>query len=177
MENASKALIIAGAVLLSMMIVSLGVMIFNNMSNSVKNDSSLQREEIASFNSKINPYLGNNKSGSQVKALIQLVRSIDQNAINTEDTVRKVSISFNGNNVVSIESNKIKEDRATANSIVTNEYYKVEGTYDSNGLITTIKVSNSGSSGNGSGNNQNQPTSASPRIGPTVETGPVESTI
>ena len=142
MENASKALIIAGAVLLSMMVISLGMMIFSNMSNSVKQDSSLQKEEIASFNSKITPYIGENISGSQVKALVQLVRSIDQNAINTEDSVRRVSISFNGNNVVSLgaDATSISESRTNANSIVTNKYYKVEGKYDSNGLITTIEV-------------------------------------
>ncbi len=150
MENASKALIIAGAVLLSMMVISLGVMIFNNMSNSVKQDSSLQKEEIASFNSKITPYMGNNVSGSQVKALIQLVRSIDQDAINRNDFNRRVSISYNGSNVVSLETNadKITENRDIANSISTNKYYKVEGTYDSNGLITTINV-NGNNSGNG----------------------------
>ena len=33
MENASKALIIAGAILLSILLISLGIMIFNNASN------------------------------------------------------------------------------------------------------------------------------------------------
>ena len=60
MENASKALITAGAVLLAILIVSLGVKIKKNMSNSVTSDSSLQKEEISTFNSKMTPYLGTN---------------------------------------------------------------------------------------------------------------------
>lgn len=35
MENASKALIIAGAILLSVLIISLGIMVYNNAKNTV----------------------------------------------------------------------------------------------------------------------------------------------
>ena len=57
MENASKALIIAGAILVSILIVSLGVLIFNNFSESAKDMANMDKEEIAAFNSKITPYL------------------------------------------------------------------------------------------------------------------------
>ena len=75
MENASKALIIAGAILISIMIVSLGVLIFNKMGNSAKEAANMDEQEIANFNSKLTPYIGQNISGSQVNALIQLLKT------------------------------------------------------------------------------------------------------
>ena len=39
MENASKALIMAGAILVAILIVSLGVLIFNNFSKYFSNNS------------------------------------------------------------------------------------------------------------------------------------------
>ncbi len=36
MENASKALIMAGAILIAIMIISLGILVFSRMSSSAK---------------------------------------------------------------------------------------------------------------------------------------------
>ena len=80
MENASKALIMAGAILLAILIISLGVMVFRNMSNSVVNDTSLDKQTITAFNSKIQAYVGDNKTGSQVNTLRDIVISINNNA-------------------------------------------------------------------------------------------------
>ena len=53
MENASKALIIAGAILLSILLISLGIMIFNQAQTTVQ-DSGMSQAEISTFNSKFN---------------------------------------------------------------------------------------------------------------------------
>ena len=58
MENASKALIMAGAILIAILIISLGVYVFNNMSSTAKNSANMDKQEISNFNSKITPYLG-----------------------------------------------------------------------------------------------------------------------
>lgn len=126
MENASKALILAGSVLIAIIIISLGIMVFNNMSNSVKNESTLTKQQISSFNSKISPYIGESISGSQVNELMQRIRSINQKADSTEDNIRKVSVKYNGVEGVT--------------SVVTGKYYSVQGSYDSNGLLTIITV-------------------------------------
>ena len=81
MENASKALIMAGAVLIAILIISLSVLVYKNFSGSVKDSANMDEQEVANFNSKISPYLGDNVSGSQVNALIQLVVSINNSAI------------------------------------------------------------------------------------------------
>ena len=55
MENASKALIIAGSILVAILIVSLGVMVFNRFSGTAKEMANMNEQEISAFNSKIQP--------------------------------------------------------------------------------------------------------------------------
>lgn len=76
MENASKALIIAGAILLAILIISLGIMIYQQAAG-VANESSMDDVEIMSFNSKINQYEGTNVRGAQVNALLNQVQQIN----------------------------------------------------------------------------------------------------
>lgn len=141
MENASKALIIAGAILVSILIVSLGVMIFNSMSGTARKMANMDEQEIAAFNSKITPYLGKSISGSQVNALIQYVISNNIACANSGDTHKAITITFpisGGTNTISINNtNSTLTKRVDTGA---NKYYKVQGTYDSNGLITTITV-------------------------------------
>jgi len=77
MENASKALIIAGAILLSIIIISLGLVVVNNVRNSIEGQN-LNQEELAAFNNQFVSYEGNNITGARVNALIQQVRSSNQ---------------------------------------------------------------------------------------------------
>lgn len=72
MENASKALIIAGAILLSILLISLGIMVYQNARNAT-DDTGLDAEKAQSFNTKITQYCGNNKSASDMNALIDAV--------------------------------------------------------------------------------------------------------
>ena len=139
MENASKALIIAGAILVSILIVSLGVLIFNNFSESAKD---MDKEEIAAFNSKITPYLGESISGSQVNALIQYVISTDISTAQSGETHKAITITFPGNSSgIKVNGSAVSYGTNTKRvETGSGKYYKVEGTYDSNGLITTIKV-------------------------------------
>lgn len=73
MENASKALIIAGAILLSILIIGLGMMIFNNAKDAMSG-ANLDAEKVQAINSKYDSYLGTNIKGSNVKTLCNLVR-------------------------------------------------------------------------------------------------------
>ena len=80
MENASKALIIAGAILLAIVIISLGLVVINN-SRSVTDDTNLNEQEKQSFNAKFVAYEGNSVSGSRVNSLIQQVISTNQSML------------------------------------------------------------------------------------------------
>ena len=66
MENASKALIIAGAILLSILLISLGIMIFNTAQDTTKN-SGMTQAQVSAFNNKFSKYEGTIK-GSEVRS-------------------------------------------------------------------------------------------------------------
>lgn len=147
MENASKALIMAGAVLVAILIVSLGVVIFNNFSKSVKDNANMDEQEIANFNSKLTPYMGDSISGSQVNALIQLVISIDKSAVSSNELGRGVKITYpstNGdNNTISVNNSGVQNSNPSATKRVdtgAGKFYKVEAKYGDNGLINEITV-------------------------------------
>ena len=143
MENASKALIIAGAILVSILIVSLGVMIFNSMSGTARKMANLDEQEIATFNSKITPYLGESISGSQVNALIQYVISNDLACIQSGETHKAIKITFPGNDSgIKVDDSGAMSYGSEKKRVETgaSKYYIVHGTYDNNGLITTIIV-------------------------------------
>ena len=145
MENASKALIMAGAILIAIMIVSLGILIFNKMSASAKDAANMDEQEIANFNSKLTPYIGQNVNGSQVNALIQLVVSIDNSALSSGDTIKVVSIEYpldeNNKNTIRVESGEVKGiDKSKRVATGAGKFYKVEAEYSDDGLINKITV-------------------------------------
>ncbi len=85
MENASKALIIAGAILLSILIISLGIMVYNNAKGTVS-DSNLDAESVQTFNTKFTQY-GGTQRGTALNSLIDA--AISNNATSSH----KVTIS------------------------------------------------------------------------------------
>ena len=149
MENATKALIIAGAVIITILVISLGVMVFKNYSDSVTSNSSLSEQEITEFNSQFTEYLGDTVQGSQVNALIQLVRSVNQKAI-TEDTSKIVQIKFpttSGNVTLNVSTDSSGNKTVVFNpstygmSVETSgKYYTVTASDYTNGLISEITV-------------------------------------
>ena len=73
MENASKALIIAGAILVSILIIGLGMAIYNKATGAVR-DSNLDPEVVRQYNAGFVEYEGEtNVKGANVKALIDNV--------------------------------------------------------------------------------------------------------
>ena len=74
MENASKALIIAGAILLSILIIAIGMYIYTSSHNSISEaGSQISEQEKTSFNQQWNTYEGA-QGGNNVKALLQKVK-------------------------------------------------------------------------------------------------------
>lgn len=76
MENASKALIIAGAILISILLISVGVLIMNSTGDTTGSvEDSAGQIAIRTFNSNFEPYLGENQSASQIRALKSAVNA------------------------------------------------------------------------------------------------------
>ena len=88
MENASKALIIAGAILLSILIIALGVYIFNMAKSSVNTDS-LSSLELSTFNSQFTQYEGE-QLGSSVKSLLTAIIASNNTNEDAQDKLIEV---------------------------------------------------------------------------------------
>ena len=135
MENASKALIIAGAILLAILIIGLGVYIYRQAAGVI-DTGTMDQLVVSQFNAQFEPYLGNNVSGSNVKQLIKII-----NASNCAKEDLPVTIEVDGEEVKN--DSKIKSGNT----------YKVESSSEGNkaGYIEKItitkNVDDSGSGG------------------------------
>ncbi len=89
MENASKALIIAGAIILAVLIIGLGMAVFMQTSN-VDSTSQIDQFEVQQFNDQFTKYAGPSVKGSRVLTLCEVVRQ--HNAQNKDDVTRQVYI-------------------------------------------------------------------------------------
>lgn len=137
MENASKALIIAGAILLSILIISLGIMVYNNAKNTV-GSSNLDKQEIQTFNSQWEQYEGSNKTASEVKTMIQAVIANNASeAKNGKSRFVEVEVNADAKENTEVDSNpNIKMSDAT-NGLTNSKTYTITLGYY-NGLINSI---------------------------------------
>ena len=88
MENASKALIIAGSILVAVLVIAFGIRIYKDSSGSGDQlKTTVTIAEMAQFNGKFSGYAGSNKSPAKAKALADLV--IAHNA----NSSRKISLN------------------------------------------------------------------------------------
>lgn len=126
MENASKALLIAGAILIAILLIALGMMAFNAGKSASDNAStSLTSTQVTSFNSQFTQMEGR-KTGSEVRSLINTMIT---NNKNTESL--KTDVQFCG------------ADPTTANKsrFSINKYYNVECKFEgTNGLVSDVVV-------------------------------------
>lgn len=141
MENASKALIIAGAILISILIVGLGVIIYNNVSG-IASGTNLDAQEITAHNSPFEGYFGSYVSGSNVKALLTQVQANNSAANRNDEAVGNVIsvIDKDGN---AVTSSSIRTGKMYSVGYPDNEEYSDEtedARFWSNGYIKTIVI-------------------------------------
>ena len=74
MENASKALIIAGSIIVSLVIVSLGIVIYRKVQSST-DVSGVNQAQVEGHNEEYENFFGTYKSAADVKALLQRVKT------------------------------------------------------------------------------------------------------
>ena len=98
MENASKALIIAGAILLAILLISLGIMIFTQAQGTIKG-AGMSEAQISAFNEKFTKYQGKQK-GSTIRAMVQEVMANNNSEEASDET--KVSINVANSSVTGI---------------------------------------------------------------------------
>ncbi|MBR0350885.1 MAG: hypothetical protein IJH76_03590 [Clostridia bacterium] len=137
MENASKALIIAGAILIAIVLITLGVVLLQQGQGVADSgETALTAREIETFNSQFTRYEGTNVSGSNVRQLISSV-----NASNAAQT--------NGgeNHQVSLKKKTGTGSATTlskASDVKNGEMYTIDCTYGTSGkdkgFVTEITV-------------------------------------
>ena len=93
MENATKALLIAAAVLVAILIISLGIGIFNMASEQVNNAGDLSEYEIQKFNEKFTQYEGTSVSASDVNAML---KTVFNHNLSQEDAAMRVRVGLDG---------------------------------------------------------------------------------
>ena len=121
MDNASKALIMAGAILIAVMLISLGVLLYNR-AQDVATDSigTIDSIGVTAFNEQFTQYCGPRVRGSTVKTLIGKVNA-----------AKKAGYTVTLSGVTQ------------AGAVDSSKYYKVlDSAYDSStGAIKTITIS------------------------------------
>ena len=130
MDNASKALVMAGAILIAVMLISLGVVLFNSTSDIAKDTSEqLDSFSVEIYNSGYIQMTGLVVKGTTVKTLVNKINSHNNNAIEVAKygTILIATPSFNS-------VGKINPDK----------YYTVDVTsYDyTTGAIRVINIKN-----------------------------------
>ncbi len=93
MENASKALIIAGAILISILLIAVSMYIYNSSQDTISAaGNSMNQQAKDAYNSKFTSYMGNAKNANDVKALIDNV--ISSNNENVDQAGKFVQIKI-----------------------------------------------------------------------------------
>lgn len=154
MENASKALIIAGAILLSILIIAIGIYVFNQANSTITSSmTSMNTQEKEAFNNNFTTYQGEN-SGSNVKALLTrvsanldtnkdekdkvpvvILRTKDDTATTLGDTMR--SLNYTKTNDSTDYAKQISRIR---NKINAKHQYLVDMRIGENGIILAIAI-------------------------------------
>jgi len=144
MENASKALIIAGAILLSISIIGIGMYVFSQASEAMEG-AGLSEEQIATYNGDFERYQGTQK-GANVRSLCDKVRN--HNLANVDDPSKQI-ILMTGSAAGIVEAPSAAGEAGTTavdinaikTTVLTGKTYTIDFGYDTNsGLIVAIGI-------------------------------------
>ena len=133
MENASKALLIAGAILLSILIISLGIMVFQNARGTIS-DSNLDDQKIQVYNNKFTTYMGTSVDASKVNALIEAVNA------NNATSDNKITITYSA--TAAAIGTTTASNNMYAFTVSQTQKYKVTYTLGASGMINAITIAN-----------------------------------
>lgn len=137
MENASKALIIAGAILLSILIISLGIMIFNQAQDAMANGG-MSEAEISAFNNKFIKYQGKSQKASVIKNLVQEVNVSNAQEENVNNTRQ---VKFKSGDIIEQQGTDDKAPyKYLSNKVLNSKLYDVEITGYDGGRVSEISV-------------------------------------
>ena len=118
MDNASKALIMVGAILISVMLISLGVFLFTYARGKAEEQTQvMDATTIAAFNEQFLSYCGAGKAPSTAKAAISLANA-------TKNTAHVVTLVTT----------------TTAGAVDSTKTYTITEGYDQDGYINQLTI-------------------------------------
>lgn len=154
MENASQALIIAGAILLAILIIALGMFVFNNAREGIMGGANkLNETQIKAQNDLYGQYMNGRRKGGEIKGMISEIEIRVSNsdapaaysvAITTDNSA---NVTGDRKSVERIDSDDKKDDYLKQlsdirKSLKNNEYYTITETGKDNksGLINHLTI-------------------------------------
>lgn len=154
MENASKALLIAGAVLIAILLIGVAMLIYNGAMDGIDSGIGQMNQQAKDmFNTQFTQYEGTQR-GNNVRAVIRNI--ISNNSTNQEIDGKLVSLDVTNAGITGLSSTKFEpttadlksnEMSAVTSKINTGATYNVEIEYEpKTGLVKTVKVTKSGTS-------------------------------
>ena len=134
MENATKALLIASAVLIAILIISLGLVVYNSSAETVK-QANLSSQEVSASNEKFTRYNGKHKRGSEVNAMLNTVLNANVDASAANETGKLVEVK----GLVTLSTGQ----KSITTQADTSKLYTIEVKYGGpGGLVNEIEVKN-----------------------------------
>ena len=136
MENASKALLIAAAVLIAIVLVAFGMQIFNSTGDTSEDvepigDWMSLKTTVARIHMQFSEYNGNQK-GSVIHKIFEEASEYNKNSVavdNTTQLKRKISVLIKGEVLGTVRSNSTTDWRSILNF---KHYIDENGTYKVN---------------------------------------------
>lgn len=142
MENASKALIIAGAIILSILIIGLGMFIYRKAAGAI-GDTGIDTAQVESYNNPFVQYDGI-VSGAQARALCDVIRSHNTSHQDDASLNVKVTVAKTGTLAATAQTKLVTVTEVNTQKalIKSGKQYKVSFGYDSKtGYIVDCLIS------------------------------------
>lgn len=139
MENATKALLIAAAVLVAILVISLGLVVYNMASETI-DSVNFSGQEVTAFNDKFEQYRGENVRGSEVNALLKTALNANMQSksegLDPNDGNKFVTVNLDGSEVLTPASTGLGTTKANSSKLYTVEILYNEDT----GFAETINA-------------------------------------
>ena len=127
MDNASKALIMAGAILIAVALVGMGVYLVSIISNPADSAVTLiDTQDVLTKNRQIEQYCGTSVKGSEVRTLLRTLETMNARDYFPDDIVPTGAVT--------------DTDAASVNSINASARYTVTVTYDTDGFVDSVNI-------------------------------------
>ena len=150
MENASKALIIAGAILLAIAIIGIGMYVYNNAADAMSG-TDMTDEQVKTYNQTFTNYEGTQR-GSAVKTMCDTIANHNRTAADDSEKVQVIysdSAYSDATEDPEVDASEVVDTNTTTthindikeNSIQSGISYTVNFGYDrTSGRVTTVYI-------------------------------------